>query len=277
MDISHIKLLAFDMDGTALDDMGHVTERTRLALQAVSDTGIMLVPATGRGFSRLREDTLGITDIDYAISANGAILYDYAAGIERLRNLIPYAVAADLIDGLARRNTKIYLQLGDDTSSYFGNIYDFELFARVEQGRVWRDNLEADLAGKIREMGCDVAKLGVVFLDWETDIPKAMSFVAQSYPGLRSFRAERESIEICKRDVSKGRALQVLCEYLGIASDEVCAVGDHGNDVSMIANVGLGVAMANGMDEVKAVARMVTDLPNGQEGFADFLEKTFLR
>lgn len=142
MDISHIKLLAFDMDGTALDDMGHVTERTRLALQAVSDTGIMLVPATGRGFSRLREDTLGITDIDYAISANGAILYDYAAGIERLRNLIPYAVAADLIDGLARRNTKIYLQLGDDTSSYFGNIYDFELFARVEQGRVWRDNLE---------------------------------------------------------------------------------------------------------------------------------------
>ena len=49
IDVSNIKLLAFDMDGTALDDAGRVTERTRRALQAVADMGIMLVPATGTG------------------------------------------------------------------------------------------------------------------------------------------------------------------------------------------------------------------------------------
>ena len=69
---------------------------------------------------------------------------------------------------------------------------------------------------------------------------------------------------------------RTLCERLGIAPEDVCAVGDNGNDVSMITHVGLGVAMANGMDETKAAARVVTDLPNGQEGFADFIEKTFL-
>ena len=276
IDTSNIKLLAFDMDGTALDDNGHVTPRTRAALQAVADRGIMLVPATGRGFSRLREDTLGVMDINYAISANGAILYDYRDGIELMRSMIPCEMAARLAEDFTRRTTKIYLQLGNATSTYFGNVYDFELFAPLEGGRVWRDNLQADLPGKLREMGEDVAKLGVVFVNWQTEIPEAFDFVAERYPSLRVFRAERESIEICDKGVSKRRALQVLCERLGIAADEVCAVGDNGNDVSMIANVGFGVAMANGMDETKAAARVVTDLTNDQEGLADFLEKAFL-
>ena len=276
IDASNIKLLAFDMDGTALNDAGKVTPRTRAALQALADKGIMLVPATGRGFAMLREETLGISDIDYAISANGAILYEYATRTELMRAMIPWAVAADLIDDFTRRDTKMYLQLGNATSTYYGNVYDFELFAPIEGARVWRDNLEADLAGKIREMQVDVAKLGVVFLNWETDIPAAMRFVEQSYPSLRAFRAERESIEICDRGVSKSRALQQLCKLLGISPEQVCAVGDNGNDVSMIANVGLGVAMANGMDEAKAAARVVTDLTNDQDGLADFLEKTFL-
>ncbi len=276
IDVSNIKLLAFDMDGTALDDAGHVTERTRRALQAVADMGIMLVPATGRGFSRLREDTIGVMDIDYAISANGAILYDYRDGIELMRSVIPCEMAACLAEDFTRRTTKIYLQLGNATSSYLANMYDFELFAPLEGGRVWRDNLQEDLPGKLRELGEDVAKLGVVFVNWETEIPEAFDFVAQKYPSLRVFRAERESIEICDKGVSKSRALQTLCERLGIAPEDVCAVGDNGNDVSMITHVGLGVAMANGMDETKAAARVVTDLPNGQEGFADFIEKTFL-
>ena len=275
-DASKIKLIAFDMDGTALNDAGKVTERTRAALQAVADAGIMLVPATGRGFSRLREDTLGVTGIDYAISANGAILYDYRTQTELMRSMISCEEACRLIGDFTRRDTKIYLQLGDATSTYFGNVYDFELFAPIEGARVWRDNLEADLAGKIRSMGVDVAKLGVVFLNWETQIPAAMELIEKDYPTLRAFRAERESIEICNRNVSKSRALQALCTRLGIEPGEVCAIGDNGNDVSMIANAGLGVAMANGMDEAKAAANMVTELTNDQDGLADFIEKTFL-
>ena len=163
MDVSNIKLLAFDMDGTALNDEGKVTDRTRAALQAAADKGIMLVPATGRGFALLRDETLGIHDIDYAISANGAILYEYATSTELMRAMIPWALAADLVDDLNCREVKFYLQLGDDNSSYFGSLYDFELFAPLEGKRVWRDNLEPDLAGKLREMKVDVAKIGVVY------------------------------------------------------------------------------------------------------------------
>ena len=67
-----------------------------------------------------------------------------------------------------------------------------------------------------------------------------------------------------------------LCLRLGIDPADVCAVGDNGNDVSMIANVGLGVAMANGMDEAKAVARVVTERTNDEDGLADFIERVLL-
>ncbi len=276
MDASNIKLLAFDMDGTALNDAGKVTDRTRAALQAAADKGIMLVPATGRGFALLRDETLGIHDIEYAISANGAILYEYATSTELMRAMIPWALAADLVDDLNCREVKFYLQLGDDNSSYFGSLYDFELFAPLEGKRVWRDNLEPDLAGKLREMKVDVAKIGVVYRWWERDLAAGMAFIAERYPSLRAFRAERESIEICDRGVSKGRALEQLCLRLGIDPADVCAVGDNGNDVSMIANVGLGVAMANGMDEAKAVARVVTERTNDEDGLADFIERVLL-
>ena len=141
---------------------------------------------------------------------------------------------------------------------------------------MWRDNLEPDLAGKLREMKVDVAKIGVVYRWWERDLAAGMAHIAERYPSLRAFRAERESIEICDRGVSKGRALEQLCLRLGIDPADVCAVGDNGNDVSMIANVGLGVAMANGMGEAKAVARVVTERTNDEDGLADFIERLLL-
>ena len=77
--------------------------------------------------------------------------------------------------------------------------------------------------------------------------------------------------EIGHPDGSKGSALRALAESLGVPREQVVAVGDSPNDVDMIQYAGLGVAMGNASDEVKAAADAVA-LPASEQGLAVLLE-----
>lgn len=61
------------------------------------------------------------------------------------------------------------------------------------------------------------------------------------------------------RGADKGKALQRMAEHLGMDISETMAFGDGGNDKSIICAAGIGVAMGNAIDDVKALASYVTD------------------
>ncbi len=76
------------------------------------------------------------------------------------------------------------------------------------------------------------------------------------------------------RDASKTKAMQFLMEMYGLKQEEVIAIGDNYNDKGMIEFAGLGIAMGNAPDEIKAAADMVTDT-NNRDGVASVLDKIF--
>jgi Cof subfamily protein (haloacid dehalogenase superfamily) len=78
--------------------------------------------------------------------------------------------------------------------------------------------------------------------------------------------------EIVHTAVSKWNAIQHLMSLWNIQASEVMAIGDHENDLSMITAAGVGVAMGNAPDNVKALANYVTD-PVGEDGAANAIEK----
>ncbi len=82
-------------------------------------------------------------------------------------------------------------------------------------------------------------------------------------------------IEFLHPAVSKGNALRVMAAGLGIAPEEVVAIGDNHNDIGMLLFAGLGIAMGNAHDEVKAAADYIT-LSNADEGVATAIEKLVL-
>ena len=84
------------------------------------------------------------------------------------------------------------------------------------------------------------------------------------------------NIEVNAKGVNKGRGLLLLGELLGIGSEEIMAVGDGSNDIAMLREAGLGVAMENATDEVKAAADVIT-LSNDREGAAAAIEKYILQ
>ena len=88
------------------------------------------------------------------------------------------------------------------------------------------------------------------------------------------FGAGSRSLEINHQGVSKGRAVKALADYYGIKREEIVCIGDNENDISMIEYAGLGVAMGNAIDQVKALADYITD-SNKEEGVSNALKKIF--
>ena len=83
-------------------------------------------------------------------------------------------------------------------------------------------------------------------------------------------------IEVMNKKASKGNTLGELATKLGFTADEVMALGDQGNDLTMIQYAGLGVAMGNAIDEVKDAAQAVT-LTNAEDGVAAAIRKYALK
>ena len=105
---------------------------------------------------------------------------------------------------------------------------------------------------------------------------KAWQEVEKEVPDIEITGALSNNIEVNAKGVNKGRGLLILGELLGIRREEIMAVGDGSNDIAMLREAGLGVAMENATDEVKAAADAIT-LSNDREGAAAAIEKYVLR
>ena len=89
---------------------------------------------------------------------------------------------------------------------------------------------------------------------------------------LSIYRSAPFFVEIMAQGIDKAASLDRLVKHMGIKREEVMAFGDGYNDLSMIEYAGMGVSMANGVDEVKENADFVT-LSNDEDGIAYALEK----
>ena len=82
-------------------------------------------------------------------------------------------------------------------------------------------------------------------------------------------------LEVVPKGMNKGEAVKMLCRMLNVPIENAVSVGDAANDLSMIQMAGTSVAMANGTDEVKAVADYITQRDNNHDGIAEVVEKFF--
>ena len=83
------------------------------------------------------------------------------------------------------------------------------------------------------------------------------------------------SLRLCK-GVHKAVGLKLLSDYLALDKSQVMAMGDEENDLTMLEWAGLGVAMANAVPKVKAVAKAVTTKTNEESGVAEAIHKYIL-
>ena len=263
------RLLAFDLDGTFLAPDKSVTPRARRAVEALLEQGVEPVPTTGRVYQTLFDKVLGMDGFRYAVAANGAVVLD-VENHRFLRHMgIEAPVAARLVRELCRPGVVVYVCLDDERATRLATCVSREDYERVRDGASWTEPVIEDAAGTIERLGVPALKVGARFR-----APSGYEELASIAEGLGLWHAKSEAgnIEVAPAGATKASGLALLCDTLGVAMSQVCAIGDGGNDAALLREAGLGVAMGNAIPEALAAADEVA-LTNAEDGFADFVER----
>ena len=276
-----VRLAALDLDGTLLNHEGQVTPRTRAALQAASDRGVVIVPTTGRPLGNLPPVVAQLPGVRYAITSNGAAVWDlgsdplgavysrYANAAERqtseptclLRRLMPVETARAAFDlfmeypggmGVFWNGYSIKDQASVDfAAARWARLHSTE----ARQPNDGRFLVVRDLGEWMSRHAHEVEKQCLFFAE-QDQVPQALARF-RAMPGVEVVQGSPDNIEVTAKGVDKGSALQKLAEHLGLAPEQVIAVGDSRNDLSMIRYAGTGLAVANACDELKQAANAV--------------------
>lgn len=273
-----IKMIGFDLDGTLLTDQKELGEYTVQILKRAVEEGIVILPITGRPLCGLPEEVTGLTGLRYAITANGARILDLKNAAVLKEQLVSVETAEKILDILGNYDSlrEIYYDgTGYAEREKLEQIdHFFEEGPMAEYVRSTRQPVE-NLMDKFRKESREVDKVQGVFAvlgEREAALDEIRKLEGVTITG-----ALHNNIEVNAAGVDKGNALLWLAQYLGIAPEETMAFGDGNNDITLLEKAGTGVAMKNGIEEVKHAADRITEKTNDEEGAAKFIETYVLK
>ena len=268
-----IRLIALDIDGTTLNSKGRLTERTKDALERAIESGVYVVMATGRCFDALPDDIMAISNMNYVVTSNGAMVRDLNTGEVILRNCLDPEVVVEaekilrdcgqmveiFIDGTAYIERSLYEYIRDGGDTYRHREYVMKTRNPVD-----------DLMGHLLENRDRIENINIFFNSQETKA--AMYPVLLQLENATVTSSLDNNWEIGGATTSKANALRTLTEMLGIKKEEMMACGDSPNDIAMLQEAGISVAVGNAKEPVKEMASFIS-ATNNEDGVAVAIDK----
>ncbi len=263
-----IQLLAIDLDGTTVSHDIDISPRVLLAVQAAMQKGVKVVIATGRNVPSTRPFVQRFNVNAPVICQQGGLIYDYAAETTLHRITLPHRLACDLAaleqehptwKPVMYQDQRVYVT----DAAYFHDLDSLVGFAPIEAHDLCHvlDGVDADK---------------ILFAMDPAETPAAMKLVTEFVNGRANVvQSHAMFVEINPIGADKGSALKIVAADLGIAQESVMAIGDQGNDATMVAWAGVGVAMSNGNDATKSVADWIAPAID-EDGAAVAIEKFIL-
>ena len=267
-----IYLVAVDMDGTLLHNDKSISDYTINVLRKIVEKGILLVPASGRPLNGMKAAVLNnVKGIKYAICSNGAMLMDVQKEKSISETGIPIEKALEALTYLEQFPVAVYVNTDRGTFRAEGwektGLSEKYPYIRFSEGNV------KNLREFLRTSRVNVMKMGAYILT--DNLAQKLLEKGSPIPGIAFLRSGDGIIELNSTNASKGNALCILCEKLGIQLENVLAIGDNENDISMLQAAGISAAMENAEDDVKQAAKFVAG-NNEEDGAAHFLEEWVL-
>lgn len=269
------KVIALDLDGTLLTPEKKILPESITALQKARESGAQVVIVTGRHFVAIHPFYQALALNTPAICCNGALLYDYSNKTVLTADPLLPEQSSQLVDLLDSYNVHS-LMYADDAMYY-----------QVPTGHITRtENWAKSLPESQRPTFTQVPSLRRAVEDvnsiWkfaltDTDTLKLEAFtkVVERELALTCEWSWHDQVDIAQTGNSKGKRLEQWVKSQGLSMNQVIAFGDNFNDLSMLQSAGLGVAMGNAVDEVKACADLVIGY-NTEAGIAKVINQYFV-
>ena len=264
------KLVAVDLDGTLLDDNKEIDEDTIASIKKAINKGVYFVFASGRPLITQRRFYDKIEKDMPVIACNGAVIAYPSIDKIIINKHFEKDILIDLVNSFNKKN-KSFIAWANSTlycnkmNEYTTSYHDACKHANVKV------NLIQDYSSFYN---LDINKL--IVIDKSENIQSFLKEVKEDINDKCSyFTSQSYFLEFVPSGIDKGIALNSLACYLNIKQDEVIAIGDGANDLSMIEYAKLGVAMENASDYVKFKSNYVTS-NNNHKGIKEVLDKFVL-
>lgn len=266
------RIIALDLDGTLLDSQKNLSSANVDALTRAAAAGHEIVPTTGRFFGAMPQAVRDLPFIRYAITVNGAQVYDRKTDAALVREELPLSTALSimrLLDGYDVIYDCYQDNWGRMTKSMQDRAADYAPDEHyVKMIRELRKPYP-DLKEHLENEGRDVQKIMLFARDIAVR-DEIADKVKKDFPGTVVSSSTVNNLEINAVGAHKGAVLLRFAEKLGLTAADCIAFGDGLNDLTMIQSAGTGVAMANACPEVRAAADYIT-LSNDEDGVAVFI------
>lgn len=253
----NFKAVAFDLDGTLLNEKGEILKENQQALKNLQEKGVKILFVTGRHHTLVRPyvHQLGLTTP--VVCCNGTYIYDFNEDKVVQGNPIDNSDALNLLSKARAEN--IF------TAVYFENEMTFEkLNPHFTKLLEWVESCAEAIRPRVVQIPSFEERIKQGDTVWkfvisDPDLDKLDNFGKSLDNNIFSVEASWfDRLDISKQGNTKGSTLLQLLEKLRIDAKETVAFGDNFNDISMLKAVGLGIAMGQAEKEVKNSAKKVT-------------------
>ncbi len=262
------KLVALDMDGTLLNDNKKINDRVKKAIADAREKGVKVILSSGRGFKGIEKYVRELQLDELVVSLNGAVVTD-ASG-ERI------VFSIHMEPDVSRRIMELQREYDIFSINFIGEKMYVEEFNEKAMYFATFEGVEVIAVGNMMEF-YNSQPIGKMLMIEEHE--KYGMFKQRLLEELGQYINATFSLpdflEIYNINVNKGIILRKVAEYYDIKREEVIAIGDGENDISMIEYAGLGVAMENAMDSVKNAANLITK-SYVEDGVAHVIEEYIL-
>lgn len=267
------KLIAFDMDGTLLNDRHEIPERTLRMIGKACSAGKTVVLSTGRCIPELRHYFSIIPGLTYTICVSGAMVYDVRHERVLFRDPISPEVIRNLLDTVRGEDIIVHF-LGEESIIEKDMISHMDHYAMGQHKEMFErvTTKVDDIYSYHSSRFLPVEKVN--FFCPTSEKQKELAEKTRGL-GLAVAFGEGYSVEFTAGHVNKGTGLIRLCRQLSIPLSETIAVGDGDNDLAMFQTAGFSVAMGNANPEVCDMADAVV-ADNNHDGCAEAIEKYLL-
>ncbi len=274
-----IKLIAMDMDGTLLNSQKKISPRTKEALLRAQEAGMILILASGR-------PTSGLTGFARELSMdrhhgllvcyNGSKVVDCQSGEELFNQAMTVEEGKAVLEHM-KKFDQVRPMIDRGEYMYVNNVYDQMIHLDGKEFNV----IEYESRGG-HYMLCEKKDLAA-FVDFPLNkilTTADPEYLKAHYQEMMEPFKDRLScmftgrfyFEFTARGIDKAKALDAVLSPMGYSPKELIAFGDGQNDASMLAYAGRGVAMANGVEELKEKADEVT-ASNDEDGIGIVIER----
>lgn len=268
------RMLFLDLDGTLLDDRKQITPGNRKALEEALQRGHGVIITTGRPLKSAMDQArkLGLDKPGCLLIAyNGAVIYDWEKQEQIFARTLEIPTVLEVFDYVNRLG--VHIQTYDTWDVLVEKRCDDAAVRRYCDMIIMNHRVMNDVHTDLTE---EPVKCLVIDYDDRTGPLAVEKWLKEEMAEkVDCFFSCDAYLEVVPKGMSKGEAVKMLCQMMDIPIENAVAVGDAANDLSMIEMAGIGVAMANGTAEVKAVAQYITQRDNNHDGIAEVVEKFF--